>query len=306
MGTKHVVLGVGQIGSRVARALVARGEEVVVVRRSARAVELAGVEVRRGDLGDPSFASSLGRDAAVVYQCTNPAYHRWGAELMPNTEGAIAVARAAGARLLVLDNLYAYGDASVRSEDSELSPCSRKGELRKAMAERCFGADVPITLVRASDFVGPGLDQAVLGDRVVKRLIAGGSAEVLGDPEQPHAYTYGPDVAEALLRAARLATPPPVIHVPTLAARSTRSWIEAIAAALGVRPKMMRVPRWVLAAMGLFDPAMGEVIEMLYQFERPFVLDDARSRAVLAMEPTRFEDQIAAIASAAREVRAAA
>src|SRR5687768_15133631 len=74
--TKHIVLGVGQIGSRVARALVAQGEEVVVVKRSAGDPGIRGVEVKRGDLGDAAFAKSIGRGAAVVYQCTNPAYHR--------------------------------------------------------------------------------------------------------------------------------------------------------------------------------------------------------------------------------------
>lgn len=306
MGTKHVVLGAGQIGSRVAAALVERGEHVVVVRRSARDAGIAGVEVRRGDLGHLAFARSIGRDAAVVYQCTNPAYHRWPAELLPNTEGAIAIAREGGARLVVLDNLYAYGDtgAVARTESSPMSPCSRKGELRRQMAERILSAAresrLAASLVRASDFVGPRLDQAVLGERAISRLLAGSAVEVLGDPEQPHAYTFAPDVAEALLRTAGLAAPPEIVHVPTLPARSTRAWVEAIAGALGVRPAMRRAPGWLLSAMGLFDPPMGELVEMLYQFERPFLLDDARSRAVLAMEPTPFPAQIAAIATDAR------
>lgn len=307
---KHIVLGSGQIGSRVAAALAARGEEVLVVRRSARDVGIAGVGVRRGDLGDLAFARSLGRGADVVYQCTNPAYHQWARELLPNAEGAIAIASASGARLVVLDNLYAYGDtgAAPRSEDAPMAPCSRKGELRRTMAERyrsAADAGLAVSLVRASDFVGPELDSAVLGDRAVSRLLAGKSVEVLGDPDQPHAYTYAPDVAEALLRAASLRAMPFVVHVPTLPARSTRAWVEAIASALGVAPKTMRAPSWLLRAMGLFDPAMGELVEMLYQFERPFLLDDRRSRATLAMEATPFERQIASIVAPARVARAA-
>lgn len=302
---KHVVLGVGQIGSQVAAALAARGEEVVVVRRSAGDAGIPGVETRRGDLGDRSFAAGLGRDAEVVYQCTNPAYHRWPEELLPNAEGAITIAKQSGARLVVLDCLYAYGDTGTapRSEDTPMKPVSRKGELRRQMAERyreAAGEGLQVSLVRASDFVGPGLAQSVLGDRAVARLRAGRSVEVLGDPEQPHAYTYGPDVAEALLRTAALERAPFVIHVPTLPARSTRAWVEAIAAALGVSPRMFRAPRWVLSAMGLFDPPMRELVEMLYQFEGPFLYDDARSRALLAMEPTPFDAQIGAIVTAGR------
>jgi nucleoside-diphosphate-sugar epimerase len=303
---KHLVLGVGQIGSRIAAALVARGEEVVVVRRREGGAGIPGVIVRRGDLGDPAFAASLGQGVDVVYQCTNPQYHRWPAELLPNTEGAIAIAQRNGARLVVLDNLYAYGDtgAAPRSEDTEMAPCSKKGELRKRMADRYLEArraGLRVTLVRASDFVGPAMDQAVLGDRAIDRLLAGRAVEVMGDADQPHAYTYGPDVAEAMMRTARLADAPFVVHVPTLPARSTRAWVEALASAIGGRPKVLRLPSWLLSAVGFFDPVMGELVEMIYQFESPFLVDDARSRALLGMEPTRFEDQIATIAAWARE-----
>ena len=307
---KHIVLGVGQIGSIVARTLRAQGEEVVVVRRRAGDVVIRGVEVQRGDLADGSFARSIGRGADVVYQCTNPAYHRWPAELLPNAEGAIAVAQNSGARLIVLDNLYAYGDTGgvPRDESTPMEPVSKKGALRKRMAERYAEVaeqGLRVSLVRASDFVGAGMDQAVLGERAVKRLLAGSSVEVLGNPDLPHAYSYGPDVAESLIRTARLDTAPFVVHSPTLPARSTRAWVEAIARAIGAKPKMLRAPRWLLSAMGLFDPQMGELVEMLYQFESPFLLDDARSRALLNMEPTAFETQIAAIAERARAAKAA-
>jgi len=290
--------------------LAGRGEEVVVVRRSQGKVEIPGVETRRGDLGDPAFARSLGLGASVVYQCTNPVYHRWPAELLPNAEGSITVARESGARLVVLDNVYAYGDTGgvPRSETTPLRPVSKKGALRKKMAERYLeaaGEGLGISLVRASDFVGPGFDQSILGDRAVKSLRSGGSAQVLGDPEQPHAYTFGLDVAEALIRTGALQAPPFVVHVPTLPALPTRVWVEAIARALGTKPKMLRAPRWVLSAMGFFDPVVAELVEMLYQFEAPFLYDDAASRALLSMEPTPFERQIAVITEHAPAAKAA-
>lgn len=302
---KHVVLGAGQIGSMVARTLAERGEEVVLVRRSAAPSPVRGVEVVRGDLADAAFARGIGRGADVVYQCTNPAYHRWAAELLPNLDGAILAAEESGARLVVLDNLYAYGDtgAEPRHEDTAMKPCSKKGELRRLYAERAMAArasGLRVTLVRASDFFGPGVEQAVLGERGLRRMLAGKAVEVLGDPEIPHAYSYGPDVAETLVRVAALDAAPAVVHVPTLPARPSRDWIEAMATALDVRQRTMRAPGWLLSAMGLFDPPMGELVEMLYQFEAPFLLGDARSRALLDMQPTPFEEQVAATAAWAR------
>ncbi len=293
----HVVLGAGQIGTKIAAELARRGERVTVVRRGAGKLEIPGVTLRRGDLSDPAFAAEVGQGATHVYQCTNPAYHRWPKELMPNTEGAIRVASVSGARLVVLDCLYAYGNtgSEPRREDTPLRPCSRKGELRKQMAERYDAAraqGLEVTLVRASDFVGPGIELAMLGERGMSRLMAGRAVETFGDIEAPHAFTYGDDVARTMLRVGELAEVPAVIHVPTLPAMAPRAWIDASARALGRAPKATRVPGWLLSAFGLIEPQLGEMVEMLYQFEGPFLFDDARSRAILGFGPTPFETQV--------------
>ena len=41
----------------------------------------------------------------------------------------------------------------------------------------------------------------------------------------------------------------------------------------GGEPKMQRAPKPLLWALGLFNPALRETIEMLYEFEEPFVVD---------------------------------
>jgi hypothetical protein len=96
-----------------------------------------------------------------------------------------------------------------------------------------------------------------------------------------------------------------VVHVPTLPALPTRTWVEAIARTLDKKPKMLRAPRWLLSAMGFFDPTVGELVEMLYQFEAPFLYDDTASRAFLSMEPTPFERQITGITEHAPAAKAA-
>jgi nucleoside-diphosphate-sugar epimerase len=302
----HVVLGAGQIGTKIAAELAARGERVTVVRRSEAKLSVKGASMLRGDLSDAAFAAEVGKGATHVYQCTNPKYHRWPQELLANTEGAIRVASVSGARLVVLDCLYAYGDtgSEPRREDTPLRPCSRKGELRKQMAERYDGArgtGLAVTLVRASDFVGPGMELSMLGERGMARLMAGSSVEAFGDVDAPHAFTYGEDVARTMLRVGELETATPVVHVPTLPAIAPRAWVTAAGAALGRTPKITRVPAWVLRAFGLIEPQVGEMVEMLYQFERPFLFDDARSRALLGFGPTPFEEQVRATAAWAEQ-----
>ena len=53
--------------------------------------------------------------ADVVYFCLNAAnYDRWAEEFPPLQRAVLAGAEAAGARLVVLDNLYAYGPTGGR------------------------------------------------------------------------------------------------------------------------------------------------------------------------------------------------
>jgi hypothetical protein len=54
---------------------------------------------------------------------------------------------------------------------------------------------VAVAIGRASDYFGPrGGAQSKLGDRVFGPALRGGTASVLGDPDQPHTYTYLPDI----------------------------------------------------------------------------------------------------------------
>src|SRR5215213_4992787 len=41
----------------------------------------------------------------------------------------------------------------------------------------------------------------------------------------------------------------------------------------GGEPKMQRAPKPLLWALGLFNPSLRETLEMLYEFEEPFVVD---------------------------------
>ena len=68
----HVIFGTGQIGTRIAQRLVARGHRVRMVSRSAKAP--AGIEAVAGDARDTAFAIEAARGAAVVYDTLNPLY----------------------------------------------------------------------------------------------------------------------------------------------------------------------------------------------------------------------------------------
>jgi nucleoside-diphosphate-sugar epimerase len=302
-GPLHVIFGSGQIGARVARILLARGARVRVVARHPGAP--AGAEALAGDARDHAFAADAARGASVVFDTMNPPYHLWRRELLPTAAGALSAATAAGAKLVALDCLYMYGaPAGPMTEDAPLAPNSRKGELRVRLAELRLEAmrrgDAKVAIGRASDFFGPDLPLSWWSDRFFTRVLAGKPAECLGDPDQPHSYTYADDVARGLVALADADDATGVWHLPTAPAESTRALGERLGRALGVTVDFATMSPLLLRALGVIVPFMRELPEMAYQWQAPFVLDDGRFRARFGFGATPVDEQVAATAAWAR------
>ena len=304
----HVVLGAGQVGSRLAQLLLARGHRVRLVKRGAPGAARPNLEWAQGDLMDRAFAEAATRGAAVVYDCMNPAYHMWPQQLLQMARGALHGATKASARLVALDCLYMYGrpEGAMR-EDTAMRPCSKKGQLRVELAELRLGADkrgdVRVAIGRASDFFGADLQYSAWSDRFYQRVLAGKSAECMGDPEQPHSYTYVEDIARALLTLGeREEALGAVWHLPTPPAESTRALTERLGRALGLpHITVKRVPKTLLRVGGLFQPMLREMVEMTYQWEMPYIIDDSRFRRVFGQAPTPVDAAVAEVAAWARK-----
>ncbi len=301
----HVVLGAGQIGTLVTDLLLAEGRRVRQVRRGAAGESRPNLEWARGDLKDLDFAKRIGEGASVIYDCTNPIYTAWEAELLPLGRGSLHAARANGAKLVALDNLYMYGQTSgPMREDSPMKPVSRKGRLRAELAElrlEALAKGTKVAIGRASDFYGPGMTlAAVFGERFFQRVLAGKSAEVFGDPAMPHAYSYGADVARGLVTLGKADDALGIWHLPTNEAEPTQKLIDRFAQALGREISTMRVPDFVLKTLGVFVPLMREVAEMTYQWKAPFLLDDSKFRTRFGAKPTPVDDAVRATVAWAR------
>ena len=303
MTEKHIVLGAGQIGKALAATLAQRGHNVGSVRRSA-ATPPAGVTAMRGNIADLAFAREVGQNADVIYHVLAPAYHHWPQELPPLTDGVLAAAQTSGARLVVLDNLYMHGQMHgvAMNELSPETPCSKKGELRKRMADKLRAAHqagtANVTFARASDFVGPGIEQAVLSGRFFDAVMRGKPGDLLGDPALPHALTYIDDVIATLatLGSSDRGAGQTWI-VPTLAAMPIATWISAFEAELKITIRTRVAPPWLMAVLGVFVPIMRELKEMRYQWTAPYLVDDSKFRAAFNAVPTPFAQQIAATAA---------
>jgi len=295
----HVVFGAGAIGLAVVDELTARGSRVRVVNRAGTAAVPAGVQVVTGDATDPASAKAVCNGASVVYNCANPPYHKWP-EMFPAIQaGILEGAAAAGARLVAMDNLYMYGPTEGKplTEDLPYRATTRKGATRARMAEDLLSAHrsgkVRVTIGRASDYFGPRGVQSAAGERVFKAAIAGKRAQVVGNPDILHTYTYVPDIGKALVTLAeRDEALGRAWHLPNPETVTTRQFVELIFKETGHPARLQVAPRLLLRAMGVFVPAAREVLEMLYEFEEPFVVDSSAFRRTFGVEATPLAEAI--------------
>ena len=298
----HVVFGTGAIGLATLDALLRRGEQVRMVNRSGSAQVPDGVEVIAGNAADPDFTIAVTKGARVVYQTLNPPYDSWTEQFPALQAGVLAAAQAAGARLVSMENVYMYGRPAGRplTEDRAHDAHTKKGRVRSQMARDLLAAHeagrVEVAIGRASDYFGPrGGAQSNLGDRLFPAALAGRTAGVLGDPDQPHTYTYVPDIGEGLaVLGEHPSAPGAVWHLPNdPVTRTTRELVELAYRAAGrPRARLREIPPLLIRLAAIANPTVRELLEMRYQFEEPFVVDSSRMTTQLGAKATPAEQAI--------------
>jgi nucleoside-diphosphate-sugar epimerase len=284
--TKHMniaVVGAGQIGTPVVERLHALGAHVTWISRTRPRVIPEGVLHKSVDATDGRALADAVRGADALIAAVNPATYDaaiWRETLPPLQRGLIDAASRAGTRLVVLDALYLYAlDQGPLSPETPAQPSTQKGRVRKQIADMLTEAQaagsVRATVLRASDFWGPDLSAALLTREGIAGLKQGKRPFLVGDPDQPHAFSHRDDVVDALVNLALADADvegrvfhAPVVHV------APRALVSAVSRALGVDVKPIVAPGWLLRVFGVFSKQMGGLVEMLPQWQAPYLVDD--------------------------------
>ncbi len=256
------------------------------------------MEAAAGNASDPAALAELARGADAIYNCANPGtYMEWQRAWPPLAASLLAAAEATGAVLVTTSNLYGYGpvDGSM-TDETPLRPTDHKGELRVRMWQEALAAHdagrVRTTEARGSDYIGPTLPtgSGILA-MYASSTLAGKPAFVFGDPDAPHTWTAIRDVARtlAVLGADERAWGRAWL-VPSAPAVSVRTALRELGRRAGAgEPRLRRLPGWLIRGGGLVVPLLREVGGLLYQFDRPFVVDSTATNAEFGIEPTDWE-----------------
>ena len=301
MSDLNVVFGTGAIGRAVAEELVAKGKSVRMVNRSGEMKETPkGVEVVGANLFNPSEVHELCKQAKVVYQAAQPEYQYWEEQFPRLQQSIIDGLTDNFAKLVLIENLYMYGapNGVILSENLPYDAKTKKGKIRAELSKAALEAHkegkIVVTIGRGSDYFGPWGVNSSMGERVFYPLLEGKPAQVFGRADIPHTHTFTRDFGKALvILGEHSEADGQAWHVPNDKPRITQAeLIEHFAKEAGVKPEIKTMGKFMLMLGGLFVPDAKETIEMLYEFEQPFIVDSSKFENTFNMKATPIREAV--------------
>jgi nucleoside-diphosphate-sugar epimerase len=298
----HVVVGgAGGTGRALLDELLRRGDQVRAIGRHRPADLPREVEWVTADVRERAHARSALAGAAVVYHAAQPPYTRWPAEFPALTASIADAAESEGAKLVLADNLYAYGPgASPLSERTPERATDRKGVVRRQMVEdllaRHASGRLEVAIGRSPSYFGPRGTGTALGERVFGAAVAGKPVRWIGRLDMPHSTIFLPDLAAGLATlGARSDASGKVWHLPSQPPLTGRQFCEAVVAAADSRSTIAADRIGVLRLVGLVVPFVREVAAVGYQHSEPFVTDSSAFQTAFGdVRVTPLEQAIAA------------
>jgi nucleoside-diphosphate-sugar epimerase len=146
------IVGCGYVGTRLARRLLARGDEVVVTRRTTESCDqlreaLAGAAPRRFALGEDLAVA----EEAVVVLSSPPGPDS------PEGERRLAQSLPDSSRLIYLSTtgVYGHGQGGEVADDFSLAPASARGQARLDVERAIQEAHVGSVCLRVPGIYGP-------------------------------------------------------------------------------------------------------------------------------------------------------
>lgn len=273
------------MGSAIVAFLAAQGKSVRAVVRDldrARRVLPPSADIIIGDGAHAESVRLVCRDATVVYHCISVPFEDWPTVMPVVTDNIIAGAREAKARLVFPGNVYGYGPlrGTPATEDHPLAATSKKGQLRNSVERKLIDAnlmaDVKVVIPRFPEYYGPNVKSWLMGP-IFQAALDGRTATWPGKLEVPHDLIYIDDAAAACcLLGSTTAAYGQVWHVPGAGPVTGKQFIEMAFEAAGTKARMKAVGRGYFRTRGMFGSVAREMVELVYEFEQPMVLDGSK------------------------------
>ncbi|MBC7509443.1 MAG: NAD-dependent epimerase/dehydratase family protein [Ferruginibacter sp.] len=293
--------GNGTIGSVLAKELTKYTNSIRLVSRHPKKVN-ATDELFPTDLSDPEQVEKAIAGSEVVYLLVGFEYtlkvwqDKWPKLMRASIDACIKH----HAKLVFFDNVYLYDIGAIphMTEDSYINPPSKKGMVRRQIADMLMTAvksgKLTGLIARSADFYGPSNDKSFLIEVVYKNIKKGKKPNWFIKADKKHSFTYTPDAAKATAILGNTADAyGQVWHLPTDKNSLTgKEMISLFTKEMNVADKVFVLPMWLLKLLGLFIPLMKEMPEMMYQYDRDYVFDSSKFQEYFNFSPTSYQQGV--------------
>ena len=299
---KQTILGAGgAIGIELAKALTKYTDDIRLVSRNPAKIN-PNDELFTADLTlrEDVFKAIAG--SGIVYVTIGFAYKAkvWSAQWPSFMKNVIAACVQYNAKLVYFDNVYAIGGDNVRhiTEDSPISPCSKKGKIRAEVNQLLLDAikyrNLNAIIARSPDFFSAVKANSMAMILIYDNLIKGKKAQWLCNAHKIHTMGYAPDLATG---TAILGNTPDAFNqiwnLPTDPEKITgEGWVNLFAKEMKTGNTYQVLPNWLMKILGLFIPIMRELPEMNYQYDRDYFFDSSKFNNRFNYTPTTNKEAI--------------
>ena len=293
---RAVVLGAsGGMGDALVRELIERGIDTTAFARSESKLKRLfgqnpGVKIVSGDAYRSQDVEDATREADVIFHTVSVPYTQWTEGHPQIMRNVLQAAQKNGAKLVVIDNIYAYGRSrgGLTTEKAEQQPHTKKGRIRlqiQRMAEEAHASGIPTMVLHFPDFYGPNAYNTILA-YTLQAVLSGKRAMFVGNKSVRREYIYTPDGAKAAVELAlRDDAYGERWNIPGAGVISGNELIEMIQEQTGYTRSIGTVTTGMIRFFGLFSRDMREMAEMTYLTEDPVVLSGEKYEARIGPLP---------------------
>jgi len=277
---KALVLGAtGGIGYALVRELVERGVEVVAFSRGKERLHAlyqneSKVSIFSGDALVEKDVIEAADGVDVIFHAVSFPYQEWKDKHPLCIEIIVRAAEMHQTKIALVDNIYAYGRQSKIEviEDTKKEPQTKKGKIRLAMENRLKRSNVPCLIVHMPDLYGPNAENTLLYE-TLKSVVLNKSANFVGDIKVAREFIFTLDGAKAMVELAlREDTYNQNWNIPSAHPITGEEIIEILRKEVGYKKSIRTVSKTMIRFIGLFQPFMREMVEMMYLTEDPVIL----------------------------------
>jgi nucleoside-diphosphate-sugar epimerase len=234
------------------------------------------------NLLDSNQAAEAVKGSEIVYMTVGLPYKSkiWQEQWPVVMRNIIDACKTHKAKLVFFDNVYMYGQVKgIMNEATPFNAVSIKGRVRgkitQMLLDEIESKQITAMVCRAPEFYGPHNTKSGTNATIFDNIKKGKKLQVLVSDSTIRTLIYSPDAAKAtaLLGNTHEAYNQ-TWHLPCDTNRlTTKQFIALCADIKGKKLKYTILKKGMVKIVGLFNPFVKEVVELLYQWEQDYVFD---------------------------------